>query len=223
MISKVPRWAWAGAGILSFVAGVVNSIGFLSFQHQGVTHVTGTTTLLGIAAAQSNYHEAVHFFVILISFMSGCVLAGLVVGDTKLALGRRYGFALLIESTLLFIAVLLLRQSNIMGAYFASCACGLQNAIVSTYSGAVIRTTHVSGVVTDLGIFLGHFLRGVPVDTRRIRLYLLLFSSFFSGSVAGSAGFFHFGYNTLYFPAVLTGVTGVVYGAYRHARHVTSR
>lgn len=35
---------------------------------------------------------------------------------------------------------------------------GLQNAMMSTYSGAVIRTTHVSGMFTDLGIFLGHFL-----------------------------------------------------------------
>ena len=45
--------------------------------------------------------------------------------------------------------------------------------MVSTYSGAVVRTTHLSGMFTDLGIFLGHFLRGLPVDMRRLRLCFL--------------------------------------------------
>ena len=39
MIHKLPRWIWFGAAVLSFIAGIVNAVGFLGFQHQGVTHL----------------------------------------------------------------------------------------------------------------------------------------------------------------------------------------
>ena len=45
----LPRWVWVGAGALACVAGMVNAVGFLGFEHQAVTHLTGTTTLFGIA------------------------------------------------------------------------------------------------------------------------------------------------------------------------------
>jgi uncharacterized membrane protein YoaK (UPF0700 family) len=95
---------------------------------------------------------------------------------------------------------------------------GLQNGMVSTFSGAVLRTTHVTGVFTDLGIFIGHRLRGLQVDKRRIRLCLLLLASFCGGAAAGAFGFGRFSYATLYFPAALTGWVGLSYGIYRHHR-----
>ena len=76
-------------------------------------------------------------------------------------------------SLLLYVSVPLLEHKSAYGMYATACACGLQNAMVSTYSEAVVRTTHVSGMFTDLGIFLGHALRGLPVDSRRLRLCLL--------------------------------------------------
>ena len=99
--------------------------------------------------------------------------------------------------------------------YAAACACGLQNAMVSTYSGAVVRTTHVSGMFTDLGIFLGHALRGLPVDSRRLRLCLLVISGFLSGGIVGTFAFKVFSYSALLFPASLTAVVSVTYGLYR--------
>jgi uncharacterized membrane protein YoaK (UPF0700 family) len=129
--------------------------------------------------------------------------------------------ALLLESLLLCAAVPLLHANHVFGIYCASCACGLQNAMVSTYSGAVIRTTHISGMFTDLGIFLGHFLRGLPVDSRRLRLCFLIISGFLAGGIAGAAAFRHLGYSTLFIPAALTAITAIAYGAYlfrkRHA------
>jgi uncharacterized membrane protein YoaK (UPF0700 family) len=47
-----------------------------------------------------------------------------------------------------------------VATFWASAACGLQNAMVSTYSGAIIRTTHITGTVTDLGAMIGQYLRG---------------------------------------------------------------
>jgi uncharacterized membrane protein YoaK (UPF0700 family) len=45
---------------------------------------------------------------------------------------------------------------------------GVQNAMVSHYKGAIIRTTHLSGVLTDIGLTLGYKVRGLKIENRRI-------------------------------------------------------
>jgi uncharacterized membrane protein YoaK (UPF0700 family) len=218
MISKLPRWIWAGAWALAFVAGVVNVVGLLGFEHQAVTHLTGTTSMLAAAVAALDGAAVLHFAAIIGSFIAGTVISGFLIQDSTLQLGRRYGVALLLESMLLCAAVPLLTRHNILGIYSAACACGLQNAMVSTYSGAVIRTTHLSGMLTDLGIFLGHTLRGLPVDMRRLRLCFLVISGFLCGGIAGAVAFHHLSYSTLFIPAALTATTSLAYGIY-HLRN----
>jgi uncharacterized membrane protein YoaK (UPF0700 family) len=216
MISKLPKWAWIGSGVLAFIAGMINSIGFLGFQHQGITHLTGSTTLFGVAAASGDYQAAFHLAGVVGAFFTGCVFGGFLIQDSTLRLGRRYGVALMIESILLLLAVPLLHRQSNFGDYLASCAMGLQNGMVSTYSGAVLRTTHLTGVFTDLGIFIGHRLQGLRVDKRRVRLCLLLLGSFLGGTIVGTIGFARFSYGTLYFPAALTGCVGAAYSIYYH-------
>ncbi len=214
MISKLPRWVWAGAWALAFVAGIVNVVGLLGFEHQAVTHLTGTTSMLAAALASRDGAAVLHFAAIIGSFVAGTVLSGFLIQDSTLQLGRRYGIALLLESILLCVAVPLLKRNHMFGIYSASCACGLQNAMVSTYSGAVIRTTHISGMFTDLGIFLGHTLRGLPVDSRRLRLCFLVISGFLVGGIVGAVAFQRFSYSALFIPATLTAITSLAYGAY---------
>jgi uncharacterized membrane protein YoaK (UPF0700 family) len=220
MISKLPRWVWAGAWALAFVGGMVNVVGLLGFEHQAITHLTGTTSMLAAAVASMNGGAILHFAAVIGSFLAGTVLSGFLIKDSALQLGHRYGAALLIESLLLCGAVPLLDLGSMGGIYAASCACGLQNAMMSTYSGAVIRTTHVSGMFTDLGISLGHWLRGQPVDVRRLRLCFLVISGFLCGGVAGAAAYYRLSYAALFIPAGLTAATGLAYGAYlfRHRR-----
>jgi uncharacterized membrane protein YoaK (UPF0700 family) len=218
MITKLPRWAWLGGIVLTGVAGIINAVAFLGFQHQGVTHLTGSTTLFGIALAQHDLGLSVHLAAITAAFLAGCIASGFIVQDSTLQLGRRYGVALALESLLLFCAVPLLDRQHVVGAYLASCACGLQNGMASTFSGAVLRTTHVSGAFTDLGILLGHWLRRVSVDARRLRLCLMLIGGFLGGSWLGAIGHAWAGNRVLYFPATVIGAAGIAYAMYRHYR-----
>ncbi len=204
MISKLPRWAWPGAWALAFVAGIVNVVGILGFDHHPITHLTGTTSLLGEAVSRLDGPAAGHLLALMGSFLAGTVFCAWFVGDRPLRLGRRYGVALLIESGLLCGCVPLLWRENLAGVYAAAFAVGLQNALVSTYNGAVVRTTHVSGMFTDLGIFLGHTLRGLPTDRRRRRLCLLVITGFLGGGIAGAAMFRAMGYAALFVPGALT-------------------
>jgi uncharacterized membrane protein YoaK (UPF0700 family) len=215
MISKLPSWVWAGAGALAFIAGFINVVGLLGLGHQAITHLTGTTSMLAAAVASLDGAATLHFGGIIGSFVAGSVLSGFLIQDSALQLGRRYGIALLLESFLLCLAVPLLNGGSIFGIYCASCACGLQNAMVSTYSGTVVRTTHLSGMFTDLGIFVGHSLRGLPVDVRRVRLCFLVISGFFAGGIASALVFPHLGYSALFIPAACTALTAVTYAIYR--------
>ena len=215
MISKLPPWVWTGTWVLAFIAGTVNIVGLMGFEHQAITHLTGNTSLLAEALATRNLAAMLHFAALIGAFVAGAVISGILVQDSALQLGRRYGVALLVVSLLLFAAVPLLRHDSAYGMYAAACAMGLQNAMVSTYSGAVVRTTHVSGMFTDLGIFLGHSLRGLPVDSRRLRLCLIVISGFLCGGIAGAFAFRAFGYSALLFPASLTAAVSIVYGLYQ--------
>lgn len=211
----LPRWVWIGAVALACVAGMVNVIGYLGFEHQAVSHLTGTTSLLGAALAQGDLRAIVHLWGMLIAFCVGAMLSGLVIQDQTLKLGRRYGVALALEAALLLLAIPLFKQQQIWGALLAAMACGLQNAMVTTYSGAVVRTTHLSGMFTDLGIGLGHLLRGMPLPMRRLTLSGLIISGFLGGGVLGAWFYRHWGYDALLAPALLTGSTGIGYVLYR--------
>ena len=211
----LPRWVWIGAVALACVAGMVNVIGYLGFEHQAVSHLTGTTSLLGAALAQGDLRAIVHLWGVLIAFCVGAMLSGLVIQDQTLKLGRRYGVALALEAALLLLAIPLFKQQQIWGALLAAMACGLQNAMVTTYSGAAVRTTHLSGMFTDLGIGLGHLLRGMPLPMRRLTLSGLIISGFLGGGVLGAWFYRHWGYDALLAPALLTGSTGIGYVLYR--------
>ncbi|MNV17333.1 hypothetical protein D3C71_1081180 [compost metagenome] len=212
---RLPTWVWIGAITLSCVAGMVNVVGFLGFEHQAVSHLTGTTSQLGMAMAQGDWRSIRHLWGLLIAFSLGAMLSGLIIQDSALQLGRRYGIALALESALLFLAIPLFKHQQIWGAMSAAMACGLQNAMATTFSGAVVRTTHLSGMFTDLGIGLGHLLRGLPLPVRRLTLSGLIISGFLAGGVLGAWLFVRWQYDALLVPAVLTGLVGLGYVIYR--------
>lgn len=216
MIRKLPRWAWIGGGLLALAAGCINAVGYLCYRHQPVTHLTGTSTQLGIAVASGDTEEILHWGLTLASFLLGAMLSGFIVEQRTLQLGRRYGVILMLESALLFAAAPLIHHANDLGLFLAAGACGLQNAMVSTYSGAALRTTHVSGIFTDLGIYLGQRLRGLEVDMLRIHICLLVASNFIVGAALGALGYARVQEQVLLVPAALTGVVGFSYGIYRH-------
>lgn len=214
MIRRLPAWVWFGGVLLSFTAGMINSMALLSFSNQAVTHVTGSISLLSAALALQEWGYAYHLSLVVFFFFLGAILSGLITRGSKLRMSRRYGVALLIESTLLLIAMELFMHSSFWAQMIASMACGLQNAMVTTFSGAIIRTTHLTGLITDLGAKIGHWLRGGAMDKRRLLLYLLLLGGFVTGGAAGAYLFGIMGYSTLMIPAALTGVSGLSYMIY---------
>lgn len=219
MFSKeVPLWVVTGGVLLTLAAGSINAVGFLGVHHQAITHLSGTLTIAGTEAAHGAWPATGRALGVVAAFFFGAFCSGVILRQSTLKLGRRYGVALSCEATLLVLAVFFFRKQSIWGEYLASVACGLQNAIATSYSGAVIRTWHMTGIVTDLGLALGHAVRGQPVDGRKVRLYAALLAGFTVGGVVGTWGFQRFSYDTLLFPAAFAGISGVVYTLYKHAQ-----
>jgi uncharacterized membrane protein YoaK (UPF0700 family) len=214
VFQKLPPWVETGAFWLTSIAGAVNAIGLMGFKHQAVSHLTGTTTLLSLSLVEQDWQDSGHLLLILLSFLLGAALSGAMLGDAVLRLGRRYGLALLTEAALLIAAMLCLLRGSDIGHLLASAACGLQNGMVSTYSGAAIRTTHVSGLFTDLGTMLGARLRGHRIDLRKAKLLLLLIAGFLAGGIVGAVAFEAWQFHALALPAAGAAWLALIYGLY---------
>lgn len=211
-----PAWVYLGGLTLTMGAGAINAVGFLGVHHQALSHMSGTVTTLAMELGRAHYAVALHALAILTAFFAGCLVSGAIIRQGTLRLGRRYGVVLALESIALFAAVYFLRRGANVGDYVAALACGLQNAMVSSYSGSTMRTTHMTGMVTDLGIACGHFIRGEQVDWYRFRLYGVLLLGFFGGGLLGALGYGRYGYDALLFPAVLSGCAGAGYAVIKH-------
>lgn len=218
MISRLPNWVETGAFVLALIAGYVNAIGFLSFEHQSVSHVSGTATLIGVGLLSSSMAQLLHLVGVLVAFFFGAAIAGVLVHGATLKLGRHYDTALVIEALLLLGAMVLLSEGSSYGHFLASAACGLQNALATTYSGAIVRTTHVTGIFTDLGLMLGAALRKQPFDRRKAKLFLIIVCGFIFGGTAGTYAYTQWLYTALVLPSGACLLLAALYHGYRRRR-----
>ena len=201
-----------GGVALASVAGFVNAVTLLSPGHVTATHVTGTVSRAAVAVADPasglDYRVA---SLLILSFVVGSALTGGVIDSTRLHLGGRYGVLLLLESALLTLASVLLKEHTIAGLVLAATASGIQNALATQYSQAIVRTTHLTGIVTDLGIAIGKLVARRNVELWRIRLYLGILGGFVVGGMFGARAWESLGPQALLLPAVLLAILSVGY------------
>ncbi|MBR9727028.1 YoaK family protein [Shewanella intestini] len=214
MISKLPNWVEVGAFVLALVAGFINAIGLLGFEHQSVSHLSGTASLLGASLFSHSFAHTLHLLGVVLAFLAGASFAGFLLHGTRLKLGRHYDTALFIEALLLVISFVFLSDGSFYGQFFASAACGLQNSLASTYSGAVVRTTHLTGIFTDLGIMIGSVLRGERLDKRKAKLFMLIIVGFIFGGTVGAFCYSLFQFTALLLPASICLIVALIYRLY---------
>lgn len=204
-----------GGCYLSGSAGYINAITLDGIFHTAVSHVTGRTTTASMHAAHGNWEDAGFDAGLLVTFLLGAMASQMMIGSIKFALTKRYGVVLMIESALLLAASTLFQYDNVHLWKFAMCilsaACGLQNGMTTFFSGAIIRTTHVTGTLTDIGLLTGARICGRRKDEWwKLKVFIPLYVSFFVGGVIGAR--MALDYDALWFPAVaFAGVGGLHY------------
>lgn len=220
--------------VLPFVAGAINASGFFAVGSY-TSHVTGNVARIGDEMAQGHLHLALRFGGFAGAFMVGAMVA---TGMVIWARGRgeaRYFRALLLEALLLAIFASLNVSAEKPRHFFndfvlTSVLCfamGLQNAIVTKLSGARIRTTHLTGITTDIGIesvrVAHRFWQRTRVaafpaalrelwhdhDFVHLRLHASIWISFLLGAVAGPLVYIRVGHFALLIPCAILVVLAV--------------
>jgi len=235
--SRPRTWVLIFGWSLALCAGLVNVVAYRSWGLY-VSHMTGDTTAIGMRI-EGVHQRNVHIFkfqqatLLLLSFLFGAFMCGMLIDKNQVHFGGKsfYGLALIGNSALLIVATFLSDPTT--AACLCSIACGLQNAMCTSHFGAIVRTTHVTGTVTDIGSTLGRitmiYLRNgckrsnlnivekaeVGVDARKLLVLLPMWLFFLCGTILGAYLFTLCGVEALFFPATLTGTVGLLYFLFR--------
>lgn len=187
------------AAILSFVAGAVNSAGYFAFGYFSA-NMTGNVSLISDHISLGQVVIAAAFASIVVLFILGAFAASLFIQLGKHNNWQKvYALTLLAEACLLLIVGALdihgsgpTRGTLIVG--MLSFTMGIQNAASTRISTGRVRTTHVSGVATDIGVGLATLWRSHSPDARnatiqRLKLHSATIASFLLGGIVGVASY----------------------------------
>lgn len=187
------------ASILSFVAGLVNVVGFLSVQKL-TTNVTGHFAYFVDDFFRFQFSKSIIYLLYILFFLLGSFFSNFlieIVDRTKEI--NIFIFPVLIEIFILFTIglwghLVIINHPDII-ALALLFSMGLQNSLITTLSNTMVRTTHLTGLFTDLGIELSQlFFYKTPDQKHKLhgsinlRLRIILF--FFLGGTF--AGFIYF-------------------------------
>ena len=196
--------------VLTAIAGILNSVGFVAVATY-TSHMTGIVASMADAAVLHAPGLVGTGLLALAMFILGAVVCALVFNWGRVnGLRSRYANILLLEGVGMLVFGLL--AEHVRDAHrplvVVAVLCftmGLQNALITRIGAWPIRTTHVTGMVTDIGVELGKILyRNAPAaaapvvgEPRRVGLLALLVALFFLGGVAGAAGYLRLGFEVV--------------------------
>lgn len=221
------------ATVLSFVAGIVNITGFL-FAKQLTTNVTGHFALFIYDVAHAKLWKGTIYFLYIFSFLFGSFLSSFLI--EKYRENKQLNVFVLPTIIESFILISIGILGDTTGTDFLNLivclllfAMGIQNSFVTKISDAVVRTTHLTGLFTDLGIDISqlffpktHKNRATLKSNIKLRVYIILF--FFSGGLVG--GFLYseikLELNTLIFAALFL-LLSLFYDDFRYKLIKTTR
>ncbi len=207
------------ASLLSFVAGTVNVAGFLSVQRL-TTNVTGHFAFFVDEVFKLNLIGSLVFFAYILFFFLGSYISSMLV-EAIARKGEQWMYVIpVMLETVILLSVACTQRIWVAGhANLIACsllfAMGLQNSLVTRISSAMVRTTHLTGLFTDLGIELSQlfFYKGEEQRNKlfaTIKLRLRIIAYFFMGGLAGGISYTYMGIHALYIPATLL-VMGLCY------------
>lgn len=225
------------ATLLAFVAGIVNTVGYLEFGTY-VSHISGHATRTAVEYTEGNTAAALVFFLEVVAFILGAMVTAILLhGHTASDRRQKASLPIVMEAGLILLFILV-DQNDGLGQWvqfdhislttlILAHAMGMQNALLRHASGAIIRTTHMTGIATDIGVAMGtaihaariHHLHRkqsstsswlgvlenfwVKLGAHRFAFHCLLLFGFFLGAVVGTIGYIYIMSGILSVPVVI--------------------
>ena len=203
------------ASSTAFVSGATNVAGVIAFL-AFTTNITGHVANLARHVAERNFHEVVLFFIWLMLFFTGAFVANFLIrSGWNRSSYHAHSRPMIVEIiVLLFVAIYghqfyaesQTEREIIIGVLIFSM--GLQNSMVSTISGGLIKSSHLTGLFTDLGGDVSEWLhpqsKNKKVVKHRIYIRLTVLAFYFLGGLAGGYFFNEYDFVIFYFiPLIL--------------------
>ncbi len=195
-----------GGCLMAFMAAITN-VAFLLQTGTSVSHLTGDIARLATDLARSRNEIGGDLHKVgsaAVGFLCGAVLSGYFIHHPTLEISRPYGRTITFIGILLLAAHSLLTSCDWLAIGLAALACGIQNSIASRFRGLILRTTHLTGLFTDLGISIGMRLKGHDIPYWKIVVPASIAICFFSGALVGT-------YAAVFLNVRLLLVTGLSY------------
>lgn len=155
-----------------------------------VSHLTGDVSkvAMGVVQGQSQVPSAaLNLITAAVGFVLGAAASGYFIHHPSIEFSRPYGRSIIVIGACLAGAHFTLLPLPAVSICLAGFACGFQNALATHYRGMILRTTHVTGLLTDLGTNLGMRLKGHDIARWKLLVPTFLVSAFFAGALFGSA------------------------------------
>jgi len=210
---------------MAFQAGLLNVGGFMAC-HRFVSHVTGFATFFGHELSQGQTHEALGMLAVPIFFLVGVMVSGFLV-DLRIKLNKKPQYYVAFAMVFLLLLFVFIAGTNGFFGKFGDpnlerhsytllailcLVCGIQNGTITSVSKAVVRTTHLTGMTTDLGIGLVRFLNRHKIPNYSdeenyailMRIGIIVF--FALGSVVGAIAFDKFAFSGFLLPLITSGL-----------------
>lgn len=209
--------------VLAFVAGGINAGGFLAV-HRYTSHMTGVVSAIADDLVLGNLALVLGGLALLLAFLFGAVSTALLSNwARRRGLHSEFALPLTVEACLLLAFGLMGSRLQLTSEGWIAPATvlllcfvmGLQNAMITKASKAEIRTTHMTGIITDIGIEIGRLLyrnheprlnerHFVRADRDRLAIHAMILGLFIGGGIAGALAFRSLGFAaTLPFAALL--------------------
>jgi len=204
--NRSPRANWQLASLLAFTAGTADVSGFLSLG-QFTSHMSGVVAAMAADLDLRGLNAMIRPTTVLGCFVAGAAFCALLINwERRRDRESLFAVPVLVEAFLLALLALPVASHHIWVALcILSFSMGLQNAIITKISHAEIRTTHVTGMITDIGIEIGRALYwnrsrrqpAVQSDRRHLLLLSILVGLFFAGGTVGAFAYPHIGFLVL--------------------------
>ncbi len=222
--ARLRRIKVAVAVALSFVAGCVDIIGYISFGHAFTAHLTGNTVHLGHGLAEADWVEASQAAALIGTFVAGSIFARAVIEAGLRCRARSIAvIGLVLEECLLAAAVFSWRHNG-LSLLFLAAAMGVQTAVLTRVGSLTVHTTFVTGMLNKLAQLLSQvsfltydLIRGSP-SARDLRNKTLADSAFIlsvwvayaMGAVIGTVSRSRWGVAGLWMPIGVVGLVALI-------------
>lgn len=207
------------ASLLGFVAGLVNVVGFFSVQKL-TTNVTGHFAYFVDETFKQDFSAAFHVALYIFFFFLGAFISNFIVEIyARKKENELYVIPAITEALILAIIAFsgnyLIRESPDLIAFSLLFAMGMQNSLVTSISHSVVRTTHLTGLFTDMGIEFSQLFFYKDQDHKKkliksIKLRLTIIWMFFAGGLVGGMLYEGVGIKALFLGTVIL-LCGLLY------------